>query len=179
LSDRLAYRLAYAAMVLSLAAACTPGETDIAAAPAAPAQPDIAAPAAESGPAAPNTPDTLASAPAADPEAAVPASAAPPAPAATPPANALAPPPAASATAPDLALGAAAWARTCAVCHGADGKGTQMAAAIVTRSVDAVKTKVVKGTINPGDKMPPMGAALSAEELEAVAHFVAAGFTAQ
>jgi hypothetical protein len=54
-----------------------------------------------------------------------------------------------------------------------------MAKAIATKSIDVVKTKVVKGMINPGDKMPPLGAALSPEETEAVAHFVAAGFPAQ
>lgn len=54
-----------------------------------------------------------------------------------------------------------------------------MAKAIATKSVDVVRNKVVKGMINPGDKMPPMGAGLSPEEIEAVAHFVAAGFPPQ
>lgn len=186
--DRLAYRLAYAAMVLALAAACTPDETEIASAPA-PVQPDIVTAAADDGPAAPNLPDTLTSLTDAEP-------AAPPAPEAAPPASqstaeaaaepeteALSGPesPAepAPAAAPDLALGAAAWARTCTMCHGPTGKGTQMAKGVVTKSVEVVKNKVVKGAINPGDKMPPMSAGLSADELEAIAHFVAAGFPAQ
>jgi len=191
LPDRLAYRLAYAAMVLALAAACTPDETEIASAPA-PVQPDIVTAAADADPAAPNLPDTLTSLTDAEP-------AAPPAPEAAPPgsqstAEAAAEPetealsgpespvepaPAAPAAAPDLALGAAAWARTCTMCHGPTGKGTQMAKGVVTKSVEVVKNKVVKGAINPGDKMPPMSAGLSADELEAIAHFVAAGFPAQ
>lgn len=192
MSDRLACRLAYAAMVLALAAACTPDETEIASAPA-PVQPDIVAAAPDAGPAARNLPDTLTSLTDAEP-------AAPPAPEAAPPASQSAaeaaaesetkapsgpaespaePAPAAPAAAPDLALGAAAWARTCTMCHGPTGKGTQMAKGVVTKSVEVVKNKVVKGAINPGDKMPPMSAGLSADELEAIAHFVAAGFPAQ
>lgn len=77
--DRLAYRLAYAAMVLALTAACTPDETEIASAPA-PVQPDIVTAAADDGPAAPNLPDTLTSLTDAEP-------AAPPAPEAAPPAS--------------------------------------------------------------------------------------------
>ncbi len=175
MSDRLAYRAAYAAMVLALAAACTPGEADPIPAPAA--QSDIVAPTPDAAPPVANTSETLASSPASE----LPA---PAEPAATPAAAAAdlspAPPAPTAETAPvDLALGAAAWARTCAMCHGPDGKGTQMAKAIATRSIEVVKNKVTKGTINPGDKMPPLGAALSAEELEAVSHFVAGGFKAQ
>ncbi len=38
-----------------------------------------------------------------------------------------------------------------------------------------VKEKVIKGPINSGDKMPPLGAALSADDLDDVAKFVEAG----
>jgi hypothetical protein len=40
---------------------------------------------------------------------------------------------------------------------------------------EAVKEKIVKGMVAPGDKMPPMAAALSAEQLDDLSKFVAAG----
>ena len=72
-TNRLAYRIAYSAMVFALAAACTPGgETDGASAPVGPEQPSIAAaPATEPATSAdPNTTDTLTTAKPADPAAA-------------------------------------------------------------------------------------------------------------
>jgi hypothetical protein len=39
----------------------------------------------------------------------------------------------------------------------------------------AVKEKIVKGMVSPGEKMPPMAAALSADQLDDLAKFVAAG----
>ena len=44
--------------------------------------------------------------------------------------------------------------------------------------VAVIKEKVTKGMVNPGVKMPPMGAALSADQLDALAKFVAAGLPA-
>ena len=44
--------------------------------------------------------------------------------------------------------------------------------------VAVIKEKITKGMVNPGDKMPPMGAALSADQLDALAKFVAAGLPA-
>jgi mono/diheme cytochrome c family protein len=173
-TSREAYRLAYAAMVLALAVACTPAVEEPAPAAEAPA---ITPPAdTATGPAAPNTTDTLAT-PA--PETAPPdQAAASPAATATPAPSAAAPPAAApvALTPEELATGRAAYARTCAMCHGAKGEGTPAAAAIVSRDLAVIANKIVKGPINPGDRMPAMSAMLSAAEIEAVAKFVAAGF---
>lgn len=153
-------------------AACTPAPADTPA-PAAPPAAEIVAPAGPSGPAAENTSDTLASAPAAD-------AATPAAPAAAPAPPAAAPPAAAAAAAgpskAELANGAAVYARTCAMCHGPSGEGTQMAIAL-TAGLEAavVKEKVTKGMIKSGDKMPPLGAALSAQDLNDVSLFIEAG----
>lgn len=147
-------------------AACTPAAETPAPEVAAPA--DIAAPTPESGPAAENTTDTLASAPPAD--AATPATTTP---AAAPPA---APAAAAGPSKEELASGAAVYARTCAMCHGPTGAGTQMGVGLTAGHEYAViKEKVTKGMVNPGDKMPPLGAALSADDLDDVAKFVEAG----
>jgi mono/diheme cytochrome c family protein len=156
-TSREAYRLAYAGMVLALAVACTPAAEEPAQAPAAEA-PAITPPAdTATGPAAPNTADTLA--------------AAPPDQAAAPPAAAPA-----AVTPEELASGRAAYARTCAMCHGAKGEGTPAAAAIVSRDAAVIADKVAKGAINPGDRMPSMAAMMAPGEVEAVAKFVAAGF---
>ena len=153
-------------------AACNPAPASDTPAPAAPPAAEIAAPAAPSGPAAENTSDTLASAAPAD-------APAPAAPAATPPPPAAAPPAAAAAAGPtkaELDNGAAVYARTCALCHGPSGEGTVMAVAL-TAGHDAatVKEKVTKGVIKSGDKMPALGAAMSAQDLSDVAKFVEAG----
>lgn len=154
------------ASAFALAAACTPAANE-----PAPATPEAApivetAPAAPSGPAAENTPDSLASAP---------APATPAAPAASAPAPA-APAAAAGPSAAQLAEGRASFAQGCAMCHGPTGQGTQMGVALTNGlEVAVVKEKVTKGMINPGDKMPPMGAALSPSQLESLAQFVAAG----
>ena len=157
------------AVAFAALAACTPAaETP---APAAPLPADIAAATPESGPAAENTTDTLASAPPADATAVAPAAT----PAATTPATPAAAPPAAAPKA-DLAAGAAVYTRTCAMCHGPAGEGTVMGVALTTPHEAAkVKEKIVKGPINSGDKMPPLGAAMSAEDLDAVSAYVAAG----
>jgi mono/diheme cytochrome c family protein len=81
------------------------------------------------------------------------------------------------ATAAELATGAAVYGRTCILCHGPDGKGVpNMGNELKMKDVAAIKDKVAKGMVNPGDKMPPMGAtSLSPEELEGVAKYIAAG----
>lgn len=151
----------------ALAAACTPAAEGPA--PEAPAAAEIAEPTTPSGPAAENTTDSLASTPAAgapttDTAAATPAPAVP-APAAS-----------AGPTAEELANGKAAYAQTCAMCHGPTGAGTQMGVAL-TAGLDyaAVKEKIVKGKIAPTDTMPPMGAAYSEAQLDDLAKFVEAG----
>lgn len=150
----------------ALAAACTPaaeGPT-----PETPAAAEIAEPSTPSGPAAENTTDSLASAPAAGAPTADTAVATP-APAAPTPA-------AAGPTAEELANGKAAYAQTCAMCHGPTGAGTQMGVAL-NAGLDsaAIKEKIVKGKINPTDTMPPMGAAYSEAQLDDLAEFVEAG----
>lgn len=150
--------------------ACTPAAETPVPTPAAPAE--IAAAAPESGPAAENTTDTLSSAPA---DATV-----APAPTVTATTTAAAPPaaPAAAAgpTKEELANGAAVYTRTCAMCHGPTGAGTVMGVGLTAGHEYAViKEKIVKGPINSGDKMPPLGAAMSPDDLDDVAKFVEAG----
>lgn len=150
-------------------AACTPAAETPAPEVAPPA--DIAAVTPESGPAAENTTDTLASAPPAD-AATTPAATAT-TPAAAPPATPAA---AAGSTKEELANGAAVYARTCAMCHGPTGAGTQMGVGLTAGHEYAViKEKVTKGTVNAGDKMPPLAAAMSADDLNDVAKFIEAG----
>ena len=79
----------------------------------------------------------------------------------------------------DLAAGRSAYAATCAMCHGAKGEGSPAGSAITAKDVAAITTKITKGQVNPGDKMPPMGGMMSAEEVTNVAKWVAAGFPAQ
>jgi mono/diheme cytochrome c family protein len=149
-------------------AACTPAANE-----PAPATPDPApiatdAAPAPSGPAAENTTDSLSSTPA-DP--AAPASAVP----ATP---TVAPAAAAGPTAEELANGRAVYAGagSCAMCHGPTGQGTPMGVALTAGlEYDAIKEKITKGMINSGDKMPPMGAALSADQIDDLSKFVEAG----
>ena len=167
MTNRLAYRIAYSAMVLALAVACTPAaETDGASAPATTEQPPIAPPTTEPATSAdPNTADTLSTTTPADPAApTAPAAAAPAAPTATP---------------EELASGSGAYARTCAMCHGAKGEGSPAGAAIASRDVAVITNKITKGQVNPGDKMPPMGGMMSSEDVANVAKFVAAGFPVQ
>ena len=171
MTNRLAYRIVYSAMVFALAAACTPGgETDGASAPAGPEQPPIAAaPATEPATSAdPNTTDTLATATPADPAAAT-----------TADAPGAAAPAAQAATPAELANGAGAYARTCAMCHGSKGEGSPAGSAIATKDVGVIAAKITNGQVNPGDKMPPMGSMMSADDIDDVAKWVAAGFPAQ
>lgn len=68
------------------------------------------------------------------------------------------------------------YARTCAMCHGPTGAGTQMGVGLTAGHEFAViKEKVTKGPINSGDKMPPLGAAMSPTDLDDVAHYIEAG----
>ena len=149
---------------LALFAACTPAAEEPA--PATPPPAPIAEePAGPSGPAAENTTDSLSSA-------SVAPAAAPAAPA---PALSLE---SAEPTVEELANGRAiyAGAGSCAMCHGPTGQGTQMGIALTAGlDYEAVKEKIVKGMVSPGEKMPPMGAALSADQLDDLAKFVAAG----
>ena len=166
---------------LAVLAACGGPSTD-GAKPEAPATSDIAAPTPDSGPAAPNTTDTLSSTPAeTPPPAAVPPAVVPPT---TPPApTPVSATPTAQPTGPtkaELAAGAGVYTRTCAMCHGPTGGGTAMGVPLAAaKDIAKIKEKVTKGVVATGDKMPPMGAALSAEDLDAVAKYVAAGMPAQ
>jgi mono/diheme cytochrome c family protein len=85
--------------------------------------------------------------------------------------------PAPQATAAELATGAAVYGRTCVLCHGPEGKGVpNMGNELKMKDVAAMKEKIAKGMVNPGDKMPPMGAtSLTPEELDGVAKYIAAG----
>jgi len=149
---------------LALFAACTPAAEEPA--PAAPPPAPIAdEPVGPNGPAAENTMDSLSTTPA-DPAA---------------PAAAPAPEIAAASADPsmeELANGRAVYAGagSCAMCHGPTGQGTQMGVALTAGlDYEAVKEKIVKGMVSPGEKMPPMAAALSADQLDDLAKFVAAG----
>jgi mono/diheme cytochrome c family protein len=151
------------ASALILADACNPSATDAPAPAPAPTAP-IADPAtpAPSGPAAENTTDSLASTPAA-----------PAAPVTVAPGGVTV---GDSPTLEQLAAAKTAYASTCAMCHGPTGQGTQMGVSLVNGlEIAVIKEKVTKGMINPGDKMPPMGAAMSADTLDALAKFIAAG----
>jgi mono/diheme cytochrome c family protein len=155
-TSRLAYRVSYAVMVLGLAAACTPAADTGASAPAT----EMAAPASIatpdgpvlSGPAAPNTTDTLSNTP---PDQPVPATAS-----------------AAPAPSPEeIISGRSAYSRACAMCHGPAGQGTPAGVALTQKDTALITEKIVKG----GEKMPPMAAVLAGDEVDDVAKFVAAG----
>ena len=133
------FRLASAVAVVALLAACTPKpEADGATASAAPSAADIAAPAPDPAAAAPNTSDTLSNAP---PSGAAATPAAP----ATAPASPPATPAPAAATPAEIAAGRAAYARTCALCHGPAGQGTAMGIALTTKDPVAIAEKIIKG----------------------------------
>lgn len=69
--------------------------------------------------------------------------------------------------------GADIYRQACAPCHGNDGKGGHGGGAPLDHARDLAS---VLATVRDGRKsMPPFGAALSAEQLQAVAEFVAAG----
>lgn len=150
----------------ALAAACTPAANEPA--PAAPEAAPIAEAAPPSGPAADNTTESLASAPPVEPAVTPPAPAAPASIKVTD-----------SPTLEQIATGRATYTATCAMCHGPSGQGTVMGVALTNGlEIAVIKEKVTKGMVNPDDKMPPMGAALSADQLDALAKFVAAGLPA-
>lgn len=157
------------ALACILAAACTPAPAEPASEP--PAAAEIATPSAPAGPAADNGPESLASLPYGGP-------AAPegPSPGASPAVSIPSPAAASGAAADKMAMGRATYARTCAMCHGPAGLGTQLGVAL-TAGLDyaAVREKIVKGKISDTDMMPPMGAGLSEAELDALASFIEAG----
>lgn len=151
-------------------AACNPAPSEPA--PETPPPAPIAEPTAPSGPAAENTSDSLSTTPPTD------VAATPPAATPAPPATPAAPPAAAAGpTKEELANGAAVYARTCAMCHGPNGAGTAMGVALTAgHEYAAIKEKITKGPMNTGDKMPPLGGALSADDLDDVSKFVENGF---
>ena len=63
------------------------------------------------------------------------------------------------------------------MCHGPSGAGTAMGVALTAgHEYAAIKEKITKGMVNTGDKMPPLAAAMSADELDDVSKFVESGF---
>lgn len=80
------------------------------------------------------------------------------------------PPPAPGAPAgPDPALGATAYARVCAGCHGARGQGG-MGPRIAGRTDAPVVATIVR---NGQEAMPPLGNVLSSAEIDAVSSYLA------
>lgn len=176
-TDVKSYSLILAQLAFTALVACTPAPASEAPPPPAPPTPELAGAMAPGGPAAANTSDTLASAAPAGAQA--PGAAAPagtPAPAAVSTPGGEAHQTLAQPTQAQLDNGKAVFARTCAMCHGPSGEGTQMAVAL-TAGHDAatVKEKITRGMVKPGDRMPPLGAAMSAGDIEDVARFVEAG----
>ena len=81
-----------------------------------------------------------------------------------------------AATAEQIITGRAAYARSCAACHGASGAGQGNAPKLgSSNDVAAIVAKIRSG----GVEMPPMTALLSEQEIDAVARFVALGLPQQ
>src|SRR5690606_37807559 len=81
------------------------------------------------------------------------------------------------ATPAQLASGAAAYTRVCAVCDGPQGEGIQGGNApplTATASLEDVRNLIARGSA----EMPGMAAILSVEEIVAVARFVKVRLTA-
>jgi ubiquinol-cytochrome c reductase cytochrome c subunit len=78
-------------------------------------------------------------------------------------------------SAADIAAGRAVFVKSCAMCHGPDGKGGQLGPQYKLHDVGDITNKLIKGALTPEEKMPPMGAMLSPDDLDLVARFVAAG----
>ena len=75
------------------------------------------------------------------------------------------------ATPAQLATGEAIYARSCAMCHGAQGQGISGGSAPPLRNTQALAD--VRNIITRGaPEMPAQGAILSADEIDAVARFV-------
>ncbi len=82
----------------------------------------------------------------------------------------VAPPAAAAAPARDTLSGAQVFKQACLPCHGADGKGGHGGGAPLNKMSDL---ELVMRTVKEGRKnMPPFGAALSAEQIQAVSAYV-------
>lgn len=85
----------------------------------------------------------------------------------------------ASAGAADLDLGKKVYAKKCASCHGADGKGNAKMAKMLKVEIPALATVAAKSDaelakfVSEGKKpMPSFAKSLSKDEIEAVVHFV-------
>jgi mono/diheme cytochrome c family protein len=152
---RTGYRLAYLALVTGLLWACAPRPS-----PAA-FEPDSAPTAAVASNETPAPSDTVA--PASAPAAPTPAPQAPAAPSQQ-----------AAATPDEIAHGRSVYARACVMCHGANGAGIPGGPPRLTslKDVAAMKRVIAAG----GANMPPMSGLLTADEIDDVAKFTAAGF---
>jgi mono/diheme cytochrome c family protein len=167
MSGRNGYRIAYAALVAGLLWACAPR------APEAPVTAENDKPAAPVTPAAPSPEQAAQPSTAPAPSAPAPAPQAP----AKPSQQAATPPKTAAATADEISHGRSVYNRACVMCHGPNGAGIANGPPPLTASkkdVAGIKSVIANG----GGTMPPMGALLTAEEIDAVAKFSVAGFPA-
>ena len=77
---------------------------------------------------------------------------------------------AAAATSSGTVSGAQIFQQACLPCHGADGKGGHGGGAPLNKASDVA---LVMQTVTEGkNNMPPFGAALSAEQIQAVSSYV-------
>lgn len=83
-----------------------------------------------------------------------------------------------TAAAADLEVGKKVWAQKCAMCHGADGKGSaKMAEQLKTKIPDlgasAAKpdSELLKAIADGKKPMPAFGKSLKQNELDAVLHY--------
>jgi len=86
---------------------------------------------------------------------------------------------AAAASAADLELGKSVFAKKCASCHGADGKGNEKMAKMLKAQIPPLASAAAKPDaellkfVAEGKKpMPSFGKSLSKNELEAVVQYV-------
>jgi mono/diheme cytochrome c family protein len=75
----------------------------------------------------------------------------------------------AQATPEDLALGAAAFGRACASCHGAQGEGGVGPRVAGRTDAAAIATVIREGA----GAMPPLASAVSPAEIDAIARHIA------
>lgn len=162
MNTRTGYRIAYSALVFGLLFACVP---------VLPAAPNADSVASDDRPVG-----AIASAGAIPTDAVQPASAPTAAPTPpTPSATATAAPPFA-ATPDEILGGREVYNRTCVMCHGPGGVGIAGGPPKVTglRDLVAIKRITSAGSAN----MPPMAGLLTAQEIDHVSKFVAAGLPA-
>jgi mono/diheme cytochrome c family protein len=82
------------------------------------------------------------------------------------------------ATPAQLATGRQLYAANCVICHGANGEGVQGGSAPALKNTAALAD--VKNFITRGaPEMPPFGAVLTADQIDALARFVKVGLAAQ